>query len=39
MFVTEAMLQASSGSLTSGVVEGAIQLRMVDSATTGVRVS
>jgi hypothetical protein len=39
MFVTETMLQASSGSLTSGAVEGVIQLRRIDAATTGVRVS
>jgi hypothetical protein len=39
MFVTEAMLQVGSGSLTSGVAEGAIQVRRVDSATTGSRAS
>jgi hypothetical protein len=39
MFLTDVMLQVSSGSLTAGVAEGAIRVRRVDSATTGVRAS
>jgi hypothetical protein len=38
MFVTDAMLQVSSGSLTTGVAEGASHMRKVDLATTGVGV-
>jgi hypothetical protein len=39
IFATDAVLQVSSESLTSGATEGSIRVRKVNSAATGVKTS